>query len=57
MRDKVQFWIDIIQARAPGSTILVVATHIDSVIEKQKIERIQALKIFLENEVLRLVKD
>jgi hypothetical protein len=27
---KVQFWIDLIQVRAPGSSIIVVGTHMDS---------------------------
>lgn len=32
----VQFWIDLIQSRAPGSTIIVVATHADELIKQSK---------------------
>ena len=32
----VQFWIDLIQSRAPGSTIIVVATHEDELMKKRK---------------------
>ena len=32
----VQFWIDLIQSRAPGSTIIVVATHADELMKQHK---------------------
>lgn len=32
----VQFWIDLIQSRAPGSTIIVVGTHADILIKPKK---------------------
>ena len=52
---KVQYWVDLIQARAPGSSILLVATHTDQLSTGQVEERINMVHARLtRNEELRL---
>lgn len=51
---KVQFWIDLVQVRAPGSKVIIVATHADECgEEKEYILRILQEQL-TENESLRL---
>ena len=51
----MQYWVDLIQARAPGSSILLVATHTDQLSTGQVEERINMVHARLtRNEELRL---
>lgn len=53
----VQYWIDLIQARAPGSTVVVVATHIDSELMTPEVVEERLLMVesrLTNNEALRL---
>ena len=40
----VQFWIDLIQSRAPGSSMIVVGTHMDEVSRREKVVEISSHK-------------
>jgi GTPase SAR1 family protein len=51
----VQYWVDLIQARAPGSSFIVVATHADLITAEQERERLHMVKARLHsNEALRI---
>lgn len=52
---KVQFWIDLIQVRAPGSSIIVVGTHMDSLSSSKAEEVLHHLSMQLQrNETSRV---
>ena len=51
---RVQFWVDLIQVRAPGSSIVVCGTHMDEYSEPERQRLMDALRHQLEqNELLR----
>ena len=56
----VQYWIDLIQARAPGATVLIVGTHADELSKVQLDEALNVAKLQLEHnsqERLQILKN
>jgi hypothetical protein len=53
----VQYWIDLIQARAPGSTIVVVGTHADRLTAEQERDRVEMVKARIKSNEEQRVAD